>query len=373
MDNIRFAVDLGTTNIEVAMICDDNQSFIADKIIKNRQSLYGSDVINRISATIKNNKLLDTMRNMVLSDLQSVFEEMLSANGYNAEMVDRICICGNTTMISILLGYDISGLGSYPFKHKLSKSIVCASEDLFPGLFKNNTKVILSGCAGPFIGGDILSGIYYLLNNYPLSFDSDSNSLFIDMGTNGEMILFSKGKYFGTSTACGPAFEGCTRRQSVYGYSTIDAISLGINAGRIKRNGTFADLASDGITISGVRLDSDILENIILAKAGIYTGIKLLMDYAKVTSDMVDNVYIAGGFGFNLNIDSAINIGLLPEIFKDKITVVGNTSLKGAALLLESCSGQILPIDEYNIDILQLANDDSFRMELVNNLSFARK
>lgn len=374
MSDIRIAVDLGTTNIEIALVDGLTKEVISTRIIKNRQSLYGSDVINRIAATIRDKKHLFTMRQMVISDLKDAFIAMLKDKGYKTEDVGSISICGNTTMISILLSYDIEDMGTYPFSHRLEKSLIVQAKSLFYDLFKEDTKVFLSGCVSAFIGGDILAGMYYLQKDEDLGLKTEDVTLFIDMGTNGEMILFKDGRYYGTSTACGPAFEGCTRKQSVYGASTIDAISLGIASKKISREGILdKEYIEKGITISGVYLDTGIIEDILVAKAGIYTGINLLAKYAGLSLADIDNIYIAGGFGFNLNLDSAFNLGLLPECFKEKIKVVGNTCIKGATLIVGEVLGVPHTIDTYEVDVLQLANDENFQNELMENMSFARK
>ncbi len=370
MGDVNLAVDLGTTNIEVALVRGDK--IICSTMLKNRQSLYGSDVINRIAATIRDKKHLFEMRNMVLSDLKDAFIAVLSQNGYKSDNVGNITICGNTTMISILLYDDISDMGSYPFTHRHNKSLIVNANTLFDDIFTGKTEVFLSGCVSSFIGGDILAGLYYLQEKDKIS--ADKISLFVDMGTNGEIILCKYGKYYGTSTACGPAFEGCTRKQSVYGSSTIDAISLGIALKKISSQGILNDeYIEKGITIAGVHIDMDIIQNILVAKAGIYTGISLLADYAGVDMQDIDKVYIAGGFGFFLNYDSGFNIGLLPECFENKIMVVGNTSVKGATLIGAYSFGVPHPTDNYDVNVLQLANDKNFQNELMENMLFVRK
>ncbi len=376
MSKLSFAIDIGTTNIETAMIacCGLDMKVLDDRIIKNPQSVYGSDVINRVAATIRNSNNLTAMKNKILAAVKDVIATNLYIYGYDASDVDKICICGNTAMISIIMGYDISGLGYYPFKHTLDKSIITNGNQIFPGYLLPETEVFLSGCAGAFIGGDILAGLYYLEGKIKDKNKKEESWLLLDLGTNGEMILKHKGKYYGTSTACGPAFEGCTRKQNVYGYSTIDAIALGLAAGKIERNGALRPNGDKmNITISGVALNQDIIEQIMLAKAGIYTGIEMLAEYGKATLDDIREVYISGGFGFNLNLENGVNIGLIPESFLGKTRILGNTSLKGAIALLNDINSIPAPIDKYNIDILQLANDKKFQDRLLDNLYFARK
>lgn len=372
MNKVRFAVDLGTTNIEICLLSDKGD-ILLDTSFKNRQSLYGSDLINRIYTVTRDSSYLAIMRDMVLADLKSNFQNMLDKAGYKTKDVDIICISGNTTMASILLSYDITSLGVAPFETILKESVLVEEKSLFDDMFNADTKVLIFGCASAFIGGDILSGMYFLKHSDEYDFCKDSVSLFIDMGTNGEMVLCNKGTYIATSTACGPAFEGCTRKQQVYGCTAIDAISMAINAGKIKRNGALDDAYLDkGLDIMKVNIDRDIIEQILLAKSAIYTGILALVDYSGLSLTDIEQVYMAGGFGFYLNTESAVNIGLLPEVFSDKICTLGNTSLKGACNMLNDLN-MPLEIDTYDIEVLELANDDVFKSNLIENMSFVRK
>ncbi len=372
MNKVRFAVDLGTTNIEVCLV-DGRGDIVSTVSFKNRQALYGSDIINRIYTVVRDMSYLAVMRDMVMTDLKSNFQNMLDETGYKPEEVDIICISGNTTMNSILLSYDITSLGMAPFKTPLKESVFLETKALFGDMFSIDTKVVLFGCASAFIGGDVLSGMYFLKHNEEYAFSDNAVSLFVDMGTNGEIVLCNKGIYTATSTACGPAFEGCTRKQQVYGCSTIDAISMGINAGKIMRNGALQEQYLDrGIEIMKVHLNKDIIEQILLAKSAIYTGILALVEYNNLELADVEHVYIAGGFGFYLNTESAVNIGLLPEIFSDRIHTLGNTSLKGACKMLKDMITP-LEIDIYDIEVLELANDDIFKKNLIENMTFVRK
>lgn len=372
MKKVSFAIDLGTTNIEIAMTASGSKDIISGSIVKNPQTIYGSDVINRISAVIKHKENLQRMKSMVLTAIKDVIAQILERHGYDTSNVDKICICGNTAMISIIMEYDISELGFYPFNHFLDKSIEVNADELFFDFFPKDTRLLLSGCAGAFIGGDILAGAYYIEKR--IKKEEEKTWLLLDLGTNGEILLKHRGRYYGASTACGPAFEGCTRKQKVYGCSTIEAIALGLAAGKIDKNGRLDTGAEkNDITISGVILNQDIIWQIMLAKAGIYTGIELLMEYAGADRESISEVYISGGFGFNLRVENATDIGLIPSCFTGKIVIMGNSSLKGAVELLDDIGTQPFPIDKYDIDILQLANDKKFQDRLLDNLYFARK
>lgn len=374
MDRIRLAVDLGTTTIETCLINTVLGNVIADRSFKNRQSLYGSDVINRILTATRDSKYEKLMKNMVAEDIASALTGMLEDTKLDSECIDRMCISGNTTMISILLEYDLASLGAAPFNHELSGSVKVFSRDIFGCNFPVACEVILSGCAGAFIGGDVLSGMVHLGSDSHCTFDEEHVSLLLDLGTNGEMVLNNNGVYFATSAACGPAFENCVKRQKAFGSSVIDAIALALKIGRISKTGVLEDAFIDkGLNIMGLHLDMDIIHQVLMAKAAIYTGIVYMTREAGVSYEDIDSVYLAGGFGFYINVDSAVEIGLLPKAFASKIVTVGNTSLKGACDILTSeaafCRLEELTKDN-KINILQLALRSEYQEELMGNMTF---
>ena len=368
---IELAVDVGTTNINMAFYDTDKDSVIAYYDMPNRQSLYGRDVINRILTVTRDKKFLSVMKDMVVSDMAEAILSVSKENGFSADDISLICLSGNTTMISILLEYDIESLGVSPYEHILDKSVITFAEELFKDkcMVKPDCKIILTGCVSAFIGGDILSGVMYLKS---FDFDDEYNSLFIDLGTNGELVLNAKGKLFATSAACGPAFEMSLKRQGVYGSSAIDAVALGVKAGLISKEGSLKEkYLENGTKIGNVHITSDTIREILLAKAAIVTGIEGLIDRAQISYDEVDNIYIAGCFGNYLNMDNAVYIGLIPKNFKDKVSVIGNSSLKGALMMLNN----LKLIDEMDllsdkIKVLQLVNIENYQDMLLKNMFF---
>lgn len=376
MSNIGLAVDLGTTTIDMCLVELDTGRRLDETHLMNGQSLYGSDVITRIFNASRNRELLLKMKKAAAEDIAEGLTNMLSLHKIPiaAGALDKICICGNTTMISILLEYELDGLGVYPFKTSLGKSIRCMTYDIFGDGFPVSCELILSGCASAFIGGDILSGMVHLMNKDNEMFDDRHTSIILDFGTNGEMVLCDKGYYIATSTACGPAFEGCMRRQGVYGAPAIDALALGIRTGNISSEGILTKAYFDkGVDIMGVHLDMDIIRKLLPAKAAIYTGISFLLEEAQIASSEVDRVYLAGGFGLYLSLSSAVEIGLLPSDFINKIIVAGNTSLLGACdILMSEHSYKCL---EYftkpgRIKVLQLAGREAYQARLIENMTF---
>ncbi len=370
INKIKIAIDLGTTSIELAII--DNEGYIIDSCyLKNPQSLYGKDVITRINTVIRDKSFIKAMKDLLIASLKESIEKLLNDNHLNKLSVIKICISGNTTMISILLQYDLEELGSYPFTHRLKHSVIMDSKDLFDNNFDLNCPITLTGCASAFIGGDVLAGIYYVEKEFAIK--KSDTYLFLDLGTNGEMILYNGEKYYTASCACGPAFEASSRCENIYGSTLIDAICMGIKSGKISKEGIFEDtFLQSGLDIMGVHISADILRDILLAKAAIKTGIEILIKESQLNIDLLNSVYIAGGFGFYLSIENAAYIGLIPQSLISKVKIVGNTSLKGAIKLLTD-NNSLNPIDYYidaDVKLIQMANLPDYQEMLINNMYF---
>ncbi len=337
------AVDLGTTTVAFAYLNSQGEVISQKKLI-NPNCGYGADVISRMSSYNRHGE------NITCQLQDFIFENV-------GEYVPLV-ISGNTVMSHMLLGLDCQGLSVAPFKPVSLNYNFLDKQDVY----------IVPG-ASAFIGGDILSGLYYL--------DADKwqdTTLFIDLGTNGEMVLYHDGKYFSTSASAGPAMEGVNiscgmpsvdgaiysilmvRDRSVVktisgipaegicGSGLIDAIYGLRQNGLLDENGIFADEYRDsGYTFDtirsarDIRLTPDDVREFMLAKAAIATGWQMLMEYAGIEEGQLDMVYIAGSFGSNIDVVKARAIGLLPKV--ENIKAVGNTSLEGAARIARDLIG----------------------------------
>lgn len=366
----KIAVDLGTTTIELAII-DNLGTLIATDYFLNPQKLYGKDVINRINSAIRDRMFIKIMKDMIKKSLKLSIMTILSDKEISVDSISAICICGNTTMISILLEYDLEELGTYPFNHRLKSSVILNSRELFYNDFPINCNVLLSGCASAFIGGDVLAGLIALKGMH--EFHTNKPYIFLDLGTNGEMVLYDGKTYFTTSCACGPAFESSVRCSNSYGSNLIDAITMGIKSGKISKDGILHDsYIENGVNILGINVSADLLRDIMVAKSAIRTGIDILLDESDISPDNICNVFIAGGFGFHINIDNSIYIGLIPSCFKNKIHILGNTSLKGAIELL-NYPFKIKQINQFakeNFRLIQMANLPDYQDKLIKNMHF---
>lgn len=369
MNKYSVAIDLGTTTIELCIICNNEKNVVASDSFKNRQALYGSDVINRIFAIERNYNNYDKLRQVVIEDIKNSVLKLCSNNKISIEDITKIVFSGNTTMNSILLKKDVSSLGKHPFTNCLSENVVL-TEDIIFNTFSCVKEIVFIKGASAFIGGDILSGLLYLSENNMLL----NNSLLLDLGTNGEMILKHDDKFYATSASCGPAFEGAIRKQNAYGSNVIDAISLGINARKISKEGILQEPFLDkGIEIMGIKLTASIIHDIILAKAAIISGIEILLNEAGVSRVDLMHIYIAGNFGLYLNLQSAYNIKMLPKEFEGKIKIIGNSSLEGAKILCESCDALKYINDfssEENFIVIQPSLKKHYEDILLKNMTF---
>ncbi len=369
---IKIAIDVGTTNIDMAFFDSDINEVIFEKGFHNRQSLYGSDVINRINTVKRDKSFIGKLKALALEDISNAIDEFKDKYEYNYSDIDAFCLSGNTTMISILLEYDISDMGENPYPTILKKSISVNSEYIFGEDCKFDCEVLLTGCVSAFIGGDILSGLVFLDEDKNAFLDDSSVNLLIDLGTNGEMVLNNKGKLLAASAACGPAFEASLKRQGVYGASAVDAVSLLISSGKLSENGSLKDeYIENGVSINNIHITSDIVREILLAKAAISSCIENLYKKACINYEDTDKVYISGGFGSYLNIDSAIKLGIIPKAFKDKTVMSGNTSLKGALEILKN-KDLIKKADSLReeTEVLILADEEGYNESLINNMFY---
>lgn len=357
---LGIAIDLGTTTLAFALVnnCGD---IVVTFTSENHQRSYGADVISRIKAANEGDLL--TLKSIIAKDLNIGVKRLLAKKQCDIEDVELITIAGNTTMIHLLMGYSCEGLGKFPFIPETLDEINTDTNSLFSSQ-ESNIKVKIMPGISAFVGGDILSGIYELDINM-----EKTPILFIDLGTNGEMVIGNRYGLLTTSTAAGPAFEGgkisCgvpSISGAIYDieiqskgrrikYSTIDGkIPVGIcGTGLISliyelrkneivdENGNLIDeYFEHGFEIAkGIKITQQDIREFQMAKSAIRAGIEMLLKEFVMEAKDFETVYLAGGFGQFLNISKATAIGLLPSNVSCEIKSVGNTSLKGGIKYLK--------------------------------------
>ena len=332
------AIDIGTTTLAFELIELTTGRRIHAHTATNSQRRFGTDVISRIKYAAEGG--LKEMQTAILQDIETGVRHL------KAE-VTHIAISGNTTMLHILRGLDCRTLGIFPFKP--------VDINIYKTKYKSYDIIILPSIS-TYVGADIVSGLLHLGNK-------PGNYLLIDLGTNGEIALFSDNKIITAGAAAGPAFEAANismgmpaidgaiakaeYKNDKFLYKTISNKNpIGICgtgvidiAGEIVKHELCDETGyiEDDINITdNIYFTPKDLREIQLAKSAMRSGIEILLDIAKLDYNQITKIYLAGGFGHKVNPQSAANIGLFPASVLQKIKTVGNTSLAGAISVLLS-------------------------------------
>lgn len=342
---VRFgaAVDIGTTTIALKLYDTDGRE-LASAAAQNPQCSIGADVMSRIEAAMNGRGA--ELRTLVTACVEDLLDKACAAAGIATEDVDLQVIAGNTTMLYLLTGRDPTCLSAAPFE----ADTLFGSETTV-----NERRTYLPHCMNAFVGADITCAVIAA----GMCRDSKT-SLLCDIGTNGEIALWKNGVLYVTSTAAGPAFEGAgiscgcgsvdgavdrvwvedgiivthtignAPAVGICGSGLIDAVAAFLDTGIMDETG-----AADGdLELGTISLIPADLRAVQLAKAAIAAGIRTLLQTSQTSFDEVATLYIAGGFGSHLNVKSAVRIGLLPAELADRVKVIGNGSLTGAAMML---------------------------------------
>lgn len=319
------AVDLGTTTVALTGFCEGRQITAS---FTNPQRQYGADVMSRILQANdgKQAELTEAIRLELCRKMQEMAEDL----NKSCKKVS-VVIAGNTTMLHLLFGMDCKGLGKAPFLPSTLEKV----EEVWNLKNRDGDTISCKVTALPgisaFVGADIVSGIYALSIH-----ERTANVLFVDLGTNGEMVLAHDGILYTASAAAGPAFEGNELAAELFGAGIIKCLHEMIQKRVIDRTGMLSEeyfekgfpiSTGDGKTLF---FTQDIIREIQMAKAAIRAGIEVLLKAAGLDAGQVDEVILAGGMGFFTDPADAVGIGLLPADFLHKTKATGNTSLLGA-------------------------------------------
>lgn len=340
------AVDVGTTTIAVQLYDLHSGRRIGAAGGRNPQAAVAADVMGRIGAALDGR--LQELQKQAQSAIGCLLQKACAQAGRAEETVDALVVTGNTTMLYLLAGRNPEALSHAPFEADCLFDQEC--ED-------GGRRCYLPPCMNAFVGADISCAV--LASG---QCDAQAVSLLCDIGTNGEIALWKEGMLYVSSTAAGPAFEGAgiscgcdsvrgaidrvgrndgrieaatiggAPAVGVCGSGLIDAIAAFLEAGEIDETG--ATEAERLELRDGVALLPRDVRAVQLAKAAIAAGIETLMEAAGVRPQEVETLYIAGGFGSHLNVESAARIGLIPAELAPRVKVIGNAALAGAARLL---------------------------------------
>ena len=370
------AIDIGTTTVSMVLVDLTSGKLLAKGSSGNGQIRYGADVINRIIEQGKpggRKKLQDAI---VKETLTPIIAQLCKTAGISARSILRLSVGANTTMNHLLVGVDAQSVRMDPYipsffgwEGLLAGDLKLPANPLAPVLIAPNI--------GSYVGGDITAGTLAAG-----IWDKDEMSLFIDLGTNGEIVFGNRDFLMSCACSAGPAFEGgdisCGMRATdgaveacvidkatmeptltvvgdagqkcvgICGSGIIDIISELFRCGIINAKGQFVRegkrvgrdahgmgryiLAFPGETETGreVSINEVDIDNFIRAKGAIFSAIDTLLQSVDMTVEMIDHVYVAGGIGSGINMKNAVNIGMLPDVELEKFSYIGNSSLTGA-------------------------------------------
>lgn len=389
------AIDIGTTTIAAVLTELSTGKNIAVETMVNHQRVYGADVLSRIKAAAEGKG--EQLRQIVREDLKQIINALLKSAPVEKKYIKRIVIAANTTMCHLLLGYTCDTLGKAPFcpvdislQRRTAKELLKTAE-------LEAEVTILPGISA-FVGADIVAGIMACKMQ-----EKEEYSLFLDIGTNGEMVVGNREGLFVTSAAAGPAFEGgniSCGAASVPG--AIDKVEIRFPYTRVH---TLGEKAAIGLCGTGViEVVYELLKNRILdrngtlterfleegyplienkiyfsqkdvrefqmAKSAIRAGMEQLLEGSGIKKEDIKNVYLAGSFGCHIPVEKAVGTGLLPKELTEKMKPAGNASLEGAKqYLLYQETAKIEKIISLAKD-RKLASDKGFQEKFLQYMSF---
>ncbi len=403
-------IDIGTTTVAVQLIDMQNGHIMASKTNYNAQIECGLDVISRISYC-KNQQRIDELKSRILGTINGLIDDILTTEGINCNDVYNLSIAGNTVMIHLFYGIEPEYIRLEPYTPAVYFSPVYTAKELGIKVYPYARGYVAPN-VGSYVGGDITSGI--LCTDFALY--SEDVDLFIDIGTNGEIVMGNNEFLLSCACSAGPAFEGggieygmrasvgaietieVDKTTGLSSFSTIgDVVPKGIcgsgmisliaqlfEHGILEPNGKFSTtFKCDAIDFSnksaryyltskekgGIYISENDIDNLIRAKAAIFSACLTMLKSVEMDFDCLSKIYVAGGFGRYLDIEKSQKIGLMPGIPTEKFVFVGNTSLTGAYMTLLSQKHRHLLDDLANkITYIDLSAEPSYMDEYVSAL-----
>ena len=381
-DIVGAAIDIGTTTVSMVLVNLTTGELLAKGSSGNGQIRFGADVINRIIQSTKPGGKKALQDAIVKETLNPILGNLCKTAGISARSIVNLAIGANTTMNHLLVGVDADPVRMDPYIPSFFSWDGLKAGDL--KLVANPlASVIIAPNIGSYVGGDITAGTLATM-----MWDTDEMTLFIDLGTNGEIVFGNRDFLMSCACSAGPAFEGgdisCGMRATdgaveaviidketmepsmtivgdagqkpvgICGSGIIDIISELFRTGIINARGLFVRegsrvkrdqhgmgryvlaTAEESETGREVSINEVDIDNFIRAKGAIYSGIDTLLQSVDMTPDCIEKVYVAGGIGSGINMKNAINIGMLPDVELEKYAYIGNSSLTGAYAMVMS-------------------------------------
>ena len=414
------AVDVGTTTLAVYLYDLETGRRVGTASALNPQKPYGADVISRIEFASGSPDNLATLQKLVVDHIGSLAVGLAEKNGYSREDLLTYTIAGNTTMLHLLAGLPPKAIAVAPFIPVSTDARTVWADEL--GLAAGDGALcVLLPCVSAYVGADIIAGVLAT----GLGHRVGAPALFVDIGTNGEIVLATEKGMTACSTAAGPAFEGanllfgmggvegaidhvrfengdlvCTTignapAAGLCGSGIVDVMAFLLTHGVVDETGRITDdpeglpgpVAARVVEYAGhaaflvvppteavptgilmTQRDVRELQN---AKAAIRAGIEILIETAGTTADGISDLFVAGGFGNYLDIASAFRIGLFPPELEGRSRMAGNTSGLGAVMcLLDSRLVASASAAVSRIDYVELSSDKRFTDHFIEAMMF---
>lgn len=413
--------DIGTTTVVGNLWDLENGKSIQIIGKTNPQKIFGTDVISRIHYCSDDPEKFIGLRGKIIDCLNEIIEEFILIHQLNREEIVKVTVAGNTTMSHIFAGFNPKPLAHFPFKTSYAGEMVFNAAAVQLNI-KANATVILVPNIGGHIGGDITAGILATRLD-----EMEGMNLFIDIGTNGEIVLAKEEKLVACSTAAGPAFEGASIYQGmrgeagaiegvqiqegrvtiktieecepigICGSGIIQAVAELIKAGVVNHTGRLllpTEIGEPGfseelkariregdkgrefvlaykIGQEDIVLTQKDIREVQLAKGAVFAGIMLLIRNFGEKVENLNKIIIAGAFGSYIDKESSLTIGLFPRVPMDKIVFAGNAAGSGGSLVLLSEKERKKAIQIANkTGHLELADLEDFQEEFLKAMSF---
>jgi uncharacterized 2Fe-2S/4Fe-4S cluster protein (DUF4445 family) len=407
------AVDIGSTTIVASLLDLGTGSRVGLASALNPQAHHAQDVLSRIKLG-STPEGLALLSGEAIGEINRLIGDLVAEARIPRRRIYEAVIAGNTCMLHLAAGVDPEPLGRYPYTPTLTGDRHLSARALGLAIAKSGLVYVPPVVSG-FVGADITAGML----SASLA-EAEGVTLFVDIGTNGEMVLARDGRLQATSTAAGPAFEGmniaCGMRAArgaiervsleggdvsaqtigdappvgLCGSGLLDAVAELAVHGVIESSGRFTrtrDALPPGLRArfgerdgkpvfhltEKIYLSQSDIRQVQLAKGAVRAGIDVLLRRNGLAAVDVDRALIAGSFGYHLTVRSLVDVGLFPPEFDGKATYVGNTSQTGAeALLTHAPSREKLARLVRAVEAVELANDDAFTKVFVAAMAFPR-
>lgn len=420
---LAVAFDMGTTTVAGMLWDAEKGTQLSAAVRTNPQRKHGADVISRITYCAGSRENLEQLRSEITDSMNEMIREMCHKTGRQATDIRKAAVCGNTTISHIFAGYSPEGLAFAPFAPAYEGTLRMTGRQALLDLPEGADVTVLPGIAG-HVGGDITAGI--LASGI---MDMEGLTVFIDIGTNGEIVLADEGRLLVCSTAAGPAFEGASISRGmraaegaiekvsiekglvdistignraaigICGSGLIDAVSQMLNAGLIDETGRLAAgyewgkkgfdrnlsvrlTEEDGqrqfvlaCTVSGedIAITQNDIREVQLAKGAINAGVELMLGKIGKNAGDIRRVVIGGAFGNYIDKAAAVNIGLLPEVPEEMIVSAGNTAGAGVSMAMVSRRAMELAEEISSLAIhVELAREPDFQEKYLTSMGFRR-